>query len=242
MKKNRIRFSPAIPKIFSVIIALSFMTSFGAYALENENGVEEAEKITTAFVKEAECFVISDSNGKPVILLTKDETFPAAKSNENRHVKKTVAILPSSEQEKEEIMQEIGAVTRGTGNYSEDGWFFGSSVYLSSTIYYTSSTENGHLYVDINYIKISCSTNSGTQVSSMSLFISQNGETMSGYPNATNQQKTFNATTARTFYAPSSWRAVRWDSINSEVGANLTATAKRSSGATSTFTLYNSLV
>ena len=109
------------------------MTSFGAYALEKDNGnhIEEAEKITTAFVKEAECFVISDSNGKPVILLTKDETFPAAKSNENRHVKKTVAILPSSEQEKEEIMQEIGAVTRGTGNYSEDGWFFGLSFFYN---------------------------------------------------------------------------------------------------------------
>jgi hypothetical protein len=244
MEKNGVRLNSIVTKLFSVIIALSFMTSFGAYALEKENGnnIERSEKITVEFIAEAECSIVADSNGESVILLTKDEALPAVRVNETQHVRTTVAILPSSDQEKEEIIQKIGEVTRGTGNYLEDGWFFGSSVYLSTTIYYTSFNEGDYLFVDINYVKIGCSTNSGTQITSMSLFLSQNGEAMSGYPNTKSQQKTFDATTARTIYAPSSWIAVRWDSINSEVGANLTATAKRSSGATSTFTLYNSLV
>lgn len=240
MKKNRIRFSPAISKIFSVLIALSFMTSFGAYALENENGVEEAEKITEAFVKDAKCSVISDSNGKPVILLTKEEALPNVKSNENQYVKTTVAILPSSDQEKEKIIQEIGAVTRGVGNHTEDGWFFGSSVYLSTTINYTIRDTVTKRYGNINYVKISCSTNSGTQITSMSLYMGQLGPSENN--GAVSQEKIFNATTARTIYAPSNWVPIVWEDLTSSAGAHLTATAKRSSGATSTFTLYNSLV
>jgi hypothetical protein len=237
---KNIRLKLAIPKIFSVIIALSFMTSFGAYALENENGVEEAEKITTAFVKDAKCSVISDSDGEPVILLTKEEALPNVKSNETQHVKKTVAILPSSDQEKEEIIQNIGEVTRGVGNHTEDGWFFGSSVYLSTTINYTTSYINGLKHGEISYVKISCSTNSGTQITSMSLNMGQIGP--SGNNGAVSQKKTFNATTARTIYAPSNWVPIVWEDAHSSAGAHLTATAKRSSGATSTFTLYNIII
>ena len=183
--------------------------------------------------------VISDSNGDPVILLTKEESLPSTWSGQAQYVKTTAAILPSDAQEAEEIVESIEELTRGTGTHTEDGWFYASSVYLSSTIYYNVSIIDGFDYVSITKVTISCRVNSGTSISSMSLLMGQQGfNQYNGYSGG--QTKTFNATTARTFYPPSNWVPVVWYDLQTVVAAHLTATAVRSGGS-STFTLYNNV-
>ena len=228
-----------IIRTLSLSLVLAVMMGICVYAVEVDepSSTDEDSIMTAEFVAEADCSVISDSNGEPVILLTKEKELPSCKLNERQHVKTTVAILPSSEQEKEEILNRI-SVTRGSGSQTEDGWFYGSSVYLSSTAYYTRSTINNQDHVGIDRVTIQCRVNSGTQITAMSLLMGQIGATPPGYPPATNQSKTFNALTTRTFYAPSNWIPVI---LTGDVGAHVTATATRNGGS-STFTLYNSLI
>ena len=157
-----------------------------------------------------------------------------------KYAETTVAILPSDNREAEEIIANIKNVKSSRGGSDPwDDWFFGASVYLSSTIYYSTDYINGERAGGIDYVTISCRTNSGISISSMSLRMGQIGYTpYDGYTGR--QNKTFDATTRRTFYAPSSWSMVRWND-SSDVGAHLTCTAKRPSGESSTFTLYHPL-
>ena len=230
-----------IIRTLSLSLVLAVMMGICVYAVEVDepSSTDEDSIMTAEFVAEADCSVISDSNGEPVILLTKEKELPSCKLNERQHVKTTVAILPSSEQEKEEILNRI-SVTRGSGSQTEDGWFYGSSVYLSSTAYYTRSTINNQDHVGIDRVTIQCRVNSGTQITAMSLLMGQIGFSQVG-GGAFNQEKTFNALTTRTFYPPSTWVPVVAEAMMSNVGAHVTATATRNGGS-STFTLYNQIV
>lgn len=196
-------------------------------------------KITEKFVAESEYSVGRDSNGATVITLTNVQPMSAAasRSGASDFTKTTVAILPTDEAQAKEIISNIESLRRGAGNHMEDGWYYGSSVYLKSTISYTTTVESDNLsYGRINNVTISASTNSGSSISSMSLLMGQNGWATGGYKS---QSKTFNATTARSFTAPPSWVSVLWDG-SGDVGAHLTCTAVRQGGQ-STFTLYNSI-
>lgn len=196
-------------------------------------------KVSEEFVTEAKCSVERDSNGEMVITLTDVQplTSITSQSGVSNFTKTTVAILPADEKQGEEILDNIENLRRGGGSYTEDDWFYGSSVYLKSTINYSTSTGSDDLtYGGITNVTISASTNSGSSISSMSLLIGQNGWAPGGYKN---QKTTFDATTTRSFAAPSSWVDILWDG-SGDVGANLTCTAVRQGGQ-STFTLYNAL-
>jgi len=196
-------------------------------------------KITEKFVAESEYSVERDSNGGTVITLTNVQPSSAAASRlgVNNFTKTSVAILPADEEQAKEIIGNIESLRRGGGSYTEDDWFYGSSVYLKSTVNYSTTVGSDNLtYGKITNVTISASTNSGSSISSMSLLMGQNGWTPGGYKT---QKTTFNATTARSFTAPSSWVNVLWDG-SGDVGAHLTCTAVRQGGQ-STFTLYNSI-
>ena len=196
-------------------------------------------KITEKFVAESEYSVERDSNGGNVITLTNVQPSSAAASRlgVNNFTKTSVAILPADEEQAKEIIGNIESLRRGGGSHTEDDWFYGSSVYLKSTVNYSTTVGSDNLtYGKITNVTISASTNSGSSISSMSLLMGQNGWTPGGYKT---QKTTFNATTARSFTAPSSWVNVLWDG-SGDVGAHLTCTAVRQGGQ-STFTLYNSI-
>lgn len=196
-------------------------------------------KVSEKFVTEAECSVERDSNGGMVITLTDVQplTSVASRAGVNEFTKTMVAILPADETQGREILDNIESLRRGSGSHTDDGWFYSSSVFLQSTINYTTSTgSDGLSYGRITNVTISALTNSGSSISSMSLLMGQNGWATGGYKT---QKKTFNATTARSFSAPSSWVSVLWDG-SGDVGAHLTCTAVRQGGQ-STFTLYNSI-
>lgn len=207
---------------------------------ENRNrlSIDADIVITEKFVAESEYSISTDSNGEPIIVLSHVEPLYAGRSSNVQYAKTIVAVLPETPQCANEIVESINELQRASGSYTEDGWFYGDSVYLTSTIYYANSTIDGITYGSISNVTIGCSVNSGTTISSMSLLMGQNGWAPGGYKT---QRTTFNATTARAFSPPSGWVSVQWDSSVSDVGAHLTATATRASGQ-STFTLYNTVL
>ena len=229
----------------SIVLAMSFLV-MPVFAAEGDSK-KDIPIISEKFVAESEYSITSDSNGEPVIILTNVEQLSSNfKSAENRYVQTSVAILPSDEQEVEEIIDSIENIktsisTRGPGEQTTNpAWFFGSSVYLSSTIYYNTSTVGTDKYVGMSSVDISCSVINGTSISSMTLEVVQNGENPSGVFKV--QPKTFNAITQRSFSVPSSWDQVKWLKSNSNVGALINATAVRPNGSSSSFSLVNNIV
>lgn len=217
----------------SMLLSLASISSVSAYA-----SVPNESIITEKFVAESEYSLDHDSNGETVITLTNVQPVSSStRSTENDYAKTSVVILPSSEQEANDIIANIEDLQRATGSLTNDDWFYGSSVYLSSTINYSTTTVSDGLdYGRITRITIRATTNSGSSISSMSLLVGQNGWASGGYRN---QRTTYNATNTRSFTPPSSWSSILWDG-SGDVGANLTCTAVRQGGQ-STFTLYNSV-
>lgn len=200
-------------------------------------GTPTEPRITEKFVSESDYSVQRDNKGSVVITLTNMQPLPSTlQLGTSNFAKTSVAILPFNEQEANDIIANIESLRRRSGSATEDEWFYGSSVYLKSTINYSTTTVSGLEYGQITNVTISATTNSGSSISSMSLLMGQNGWAPGGFKQ---QRQTFNATTARSFTRPSSWVAVLWDGTG-DVGAHLTCTAIRQSGQ-STFTLYNSI-
>ena len=220
------------------ILAILFVLCNNIY---NVGYASEADLVfmTPQFIADSEYTVKKDSSGETIIILSDVKpAYSEARSMRNYFTKTSVAILPSDEKEAIKIIDNIKAFRRGSGGYTEDGWFYSSSVYLKSTVnYFTEIGSDGLTYGGITDVTISSSTNSGTSISSMTLRMGQNGWRENG--GYADQQTSFNATTSRSFSAPSSWAKVLWDG-SGFVGANLDCTAERQGGQ-STFTLYNSV-
>ncbi|MBQ3199831.1 MAG: hypothetical protein IJB67_05650 [Firmicutes bacterium] len=215
------------------------MPAFAYADVVSDNGLA----VTKAFIAEAEYFLTTSDNAQPMITLSNTER------NGNEYLATTAVILPDDMSEAYVILDSIKAIKEnnyvspcGSGTITEDGWFYGSSVYLTTTLSYTTVTENGITYGEITRATISANTNSGTTISSMSLRLGQNGFTQ-GYGYTNEQVVEYDATTQRTFVPPSNWSAVIWgDDEGSIVGSELSVVATRSNGATSTFALYNTII
>lgn len=223
---------------------LSLLLAF-ILALANLNFAYAAEQpaLTKEFVKEAELSVTRDDKGEQVILLTNVEEVPTrTRSQEKTYAQTTVAILGENEEETAKIIENIQELQRGSGQFTEDGWFYGSSVYLSSTIYYTTNpSSTGFPVIGLNRVTMQCTTNSGSSVSKMTLTMIQQGYC---YPDLQyrEQRKDFDAKNARSFSAPSSWYPVDMNSTLTVVGAAIDCTATRPGGGSSTFRLTNNIV
>lgn len=220
----------------SLVMSMLFLTSMcnlNIYAAD-----QSAVRISETFVAESEYSVERDSIGEVVITLTNEEQLSQnVRSGVTNFAKTSIVILPEDENQAAEIISNIESLQRGSGSHTSDDWFYGSSVYLKSTVNYTTSVgSDGLTYGRITNVKISATTNSGSSISSMSLLMGQNGYASGGYKT---QRITFNATTARSFNAPSSWASILWNGSGS-AGGNLTCTAVRQGGQ-STFTLINNV-
>ncbi len=225
----------------SIVLAMSFLV-MPVFAAE-EDSKKDIPIISEKFVAESEYSITSDSNGEPVIILTNVEQLSSNfRSAENHYAQTSVAIWPSDEQELEEIIASIESIKSSnrsgtTGNHTEQGWFYGSSVYLTSTIYYYTTVVDSKTYKGMSSVDISCSVNNGTSISTMVLDMYQVGIIPNGA--TPDQTKRFDAKTQRSFSVPSNWQPVfSFSTANSIVGADITATAVRQSGS-STFTLVH---
>lgn len=214
--------------------------------LTSFNVVYAAEQpaFSKEFIKEAELSITRDDKGDWVILLSNvEEVAIPTSSNEKTYAKTTVAILGENEKETANILEDIQELKRGAGQYNEEGWFYGSSIYLSLTVYYTTTPINdlGFSAISLNSATMQCTTNSGSSVDSMTLTMIQHGPC---YPDNIfrTQSRTFNAITTRSFNAPSSWYSVDMSSGLTAVSSAIDCTATRPGGSSSTFRLVAKII
>jgi hypothetical protein len=226
-------------KIVGFICLLSVFLSIGGirvFAVTKEN--TGAPVVSERFISEAEWTIIQDSNGEPIILFSLEEQQPvASRFGEKHYVRTMVAVFPSDEQEMAEIMESV-VNTRATSPSTAQGWFFGSSVFVSSANYYTTYTSGSYTYGKMTKVTITCSVNSGTTIQAMTLSAGQNGVKENG-DKVQDQYVEYDAKTVRTFDMPTSWASVRWGTVSSVVGSRINATAVRPSGETGNVVLWN---
>lgn len=205
---------------------------------------EEKTVLTDDFVKEAELSIVKDDKGEPVVLLTNvEELSTRSRSGERNYSKTVVAILAENDKKAAEIIKGLQGIQRGSGTLTEEDWFFGDSVYLSSTLYYTTVPIDDTIFsaAGLDKVTIRCTTNSGTTVSKMTLTMYQKGPSLpDGY--MVEYKKDFNATTTRSFNAPSSWLRVDTTSSSTTISATLECTAVRPDGTSSTFRFANHFI
>ena len=233
--KNRIK------SIISICLSLALLSSVGINTVAaSDVSIGELSVVTVRFVAESDYEVIKDSIGEPVILLTRvEELNQNSRSSGKSYVSTTVAVVPTDDEEMERILEDI-ALLRGSGNMTEDEWFYASSLYLKSTVSFTTTSSGGFVYIGMDKVTIEMKVNSGTTITSASLYMVQYGIKLGG-GTTTTQKVTYDATTTRTFNAPTSWVKVLHNGLGTLVGANLTAYVSRPGGASSNFSLPNTI-
>lgn len=92
----------------------------------------------------------------------------------------SIYIYPDLQEDCAKIVQEISSIkqaciTRGSGQYTDSGWYYGSSLLISSTIYYSTNIYNGILYGRITSAYVKCSVVNSTVIDGISLKIGQQG-------------------------------------------------------------------
>lgn len=217
------------------------LTNLSFVFADNKDTANNLAVLSEQFVAESELSITLDDNGEQVIILTHTEQLDInSRTAEKSYAKTMAVILPSNGQEAEDIIASIENIKAGSGSYNVGDWFYGDSVYLSSTIFYTTTPTSAGFYntIAITRVDISSRVNSGTSISSMSLKMFQTGPSNDGQ--FYEQSKDFNALTTRSFTPPSNWHAV-YDNSFSAVGAIIFATATRSGGGSSSFSLPNNL-
>lgn len=223
-----------VTSIIIVLMAMN-MVFLSLAKVEEKSTVTLSKKIIT----ESQLSVAYDNSGGRIIILTNEEQLPMhSRSVEKRYKTTVVAILPENEQAADEIIANIRSVRDGSGHYTEDNWYFSSSVYLESTVYWTTIPYNEFFNLALlTNVDIACRTNSGSTVDSMDLQMYSSGTGLDGRFHE--QEKTFNAKYETSFVAPSSWVPVDKSGGLFALGARLTATATRPNGSSATFTLTN---
>ena len=131
--------------------------------------------------------------------------------------------------------------TRASGNENDFAWFYGSSLCISSTIYYNTFYSSGLEYGKIDHVDVYCSSNSGTVIDSIYIYYGENGYAyLGGYVQYHDAQYINNNSPT---YFPSTWPYILWDgSQGSDTGASVTATVHRNSSDPRQYTFTHNII
>lgn len=233
------KFKTATKTHLCIILCMLFVVSaFPFYGISAEN--KSASILTNGFVAESTAIRTTDERGDPVIILEHNEIKGCSRQIKTDNVKTTVAIFPENESVADAMMDSINNLTRGNGTHTEDEWFHGSSVHVTSTIYYNSKLINLFRFASITKVEVAIHCINGTTVPSMTILLGQVGIDENGVMQS-NQRKEIYSTTPGTFYPPSSWVRINLDAgVSAPLVANVTFVAKRPAGQ-KTYTLYNAV-
>ena len=231
------KFKPATKKHLCIILCALFVVSFfPVYGGAAER--KSASILTNRFVAESTATRTTDGSGDPVIILEHNKIKGNLRNAGTDNVKTTVAIFPENESVADAMMSSINNLTAGSGTHTEDEWFHGSSVHVTSTIYYTSAMINLNRFAAITKVVVSIYCINGTTVPSLTVLLGQIGIDENGIMRY-NQRKEISSTSAGTFYPPSSWVRINLDAgVSSPLAGHVTFIAQRPAGQR-TYTLYN---
>lgn len=242
---NKIFKSKYLIMILSLVMCLSF-TNFNVLAAENES--EDNFLVNDPiFIKNAE--IVKTKDGDATIITLKHTTYEntvlRSKTAEQQAQSMTAQFIAYDDDEinaiENGIKQAQTSTTRGSSQQENDDWFYGSSLYLETTIYYSTKTNsNGQTGYKITSVKAKCSVNNGTTISSRKLQLHAYSTDLDG--NMFLNTDTYDISSysnPATFTAPSSWPYL----INTTplLGVEFHCTVYRGTSEKQTFSLPNTL-
>lgn len=232
-------------RLCSIFTALLFAISLSTNTVfATENNTEDVF-ISTTFVAEANCRLEQLGSGENVIILSRTRALEQAGAFQNYETT-TVSIFPDSEAETSRLIEDIYSVkriatTRGSGSYTDEGWYYGSSVCVTSTLNYYTTKSQGITYGGLTSVYVKCSVSNSTILDDISLRIHQEGYTDNDGRKI--YDVTYDINNWSTTNAPSSWLGVYWENgVGSLVGARVTITVHRGTSKQYTYSLVNNII
>lgn len=158
-----------------------------AYASPEQIEVSNQPAIPASFVADATYHIEVDSLGNEFIVLTCSQDLSPERLREARTSEvTTVCILAESDETRDRLIQEIirikesESVQRASGSYTDQKWFHGSSLCVTSTVYYSTIVSAGITYGKITSVYVECSVINGTVIDNIAFDVGQYGYTPSG--------------------------------------------------------------
>lgn len=221
--------------ILSIVLQITFIVT-GNATIYNKNGISveyiQNAKITTSYTEE----------DIPIIILSNNNLLSIADGN--HYMKENITIIPQTVSEFNKLYEELLYIkaypneAKASGTLTDSEWFYGSSLCIGSTIYYTTRYTNGIKYGKINSVYVTCSTNSGTFINSIELLIGEIGIVEGG--GTCHNTKTFNISNNSTINYPTNWHYLLWDAnAGSSTGASVYVTVHRGTSSPRTYVLHN---
>lgn len=222
------------------ILAVICLCIFPQPTFANSVPTTESICIPMSDIANSDIKILTDCDGEPYIMvdstqvISTDGVMTSYKTNQ-------YAIFADSDEELFGFFDSINDAriatsTGGSGTYNDSEWFYGSSLCISSTLYYTTFKSSGIVYGKINKVDVSCSSNSGTSIDEISLYYGELGFKYGGGWGAYNREEIIanNSTT----YFPSAWPNILW-AEPSATGASVTVTVHRNGASSRQYTFYN---
>ena len=145
----------------------------------------------------------------------------------------SVSFFPEDKAEQVEILERMNQARAGGTVYNDD-WFFGESCYVYISVTYSSKTIGVKTYCRMDSVTARYSVNSGTTVKSEKIRMVCFSSSPAGESITEDKELNMTSTPFTTTY-PQRWSYAYNGGL--AMGSNITVTAQRPSGSTSTHTI-----
>lgn len=224
-------------------LLVATLCAMPTYASSSQNN---DMKIPMEFLMESKCYTELIPSGETIVVLTRTKLL-SSHSAEKRYETTTYSIYPDSPENIGNIMAEVSAArhkisARGSGSYSDEGWYHGQSLCISSTVNYSTTSYNGLNYGKITSVYVQCSVTNSTVLDSISLHIQQRGFPLGG-GSSKSFDKDVSITNGSTTTTPSDWNYILWDATaGSTAGGLVTATVHRGTSGQYSYRFSNNVL
>lgn len=231
-------------RLFIAIMACLFlMTNTVAAATYNSGhspNFVNADFLTSAKLEKG----INSEDGSIVYTLSKTETMSQnLRSSKTNHKTDSLILVADNAAAAEEIEQYLASVRANNSNYRE-GDYLGSSVYMYSTVYFSTHPVSGKDFpaMKITSVNAGLTVSNGTQSEGWTMKIQQRGTSL-GDTFIGDQIQDYNlygGSNPQTITPPSNWKEIIMEPTGlSNAGANTYCQVRRPGGSSQIYILEN---
>lgn len=223
-------------RYLTMLLAVSLV--FTSFCYPVHAAAIDTASIDGSFINGAVIDVSTFDDGIIEVSLSEVEEIQSAvrnSSSEDSFRTTSLTFLANTQEERDNILSRINEVKRSGGTVYDDDWFFSNSCYIYISVAYTTRNVSNGTEARINSVTTRHSANSGTSVSNAILHLACIGS--SSDVGGVYLEDDIRVTTSP--YTNTSMNT--WPYIHTGgpcLGANYTVTATRSSGSSSTHTVY----
>ncbi len=220
----------------------------GVFSIQTnaDDNTKENNGLTLDYILNAELNIEDNGIDNPIIVLSQNKIISSCYGITNYEVK-NISIITDSKEQFEKVLLGINDTkalyaTNAGGTATDGDWFHGMSLYISSTIAYSTFNARGLKWGKINSVTVDCSMLNSTVLDSLSLTIHQYGYYYEGSGRITNEttQDILNHSTTLT---PLTWNNIYWaQGIESLVGAKVVAKVHRGASSQYTYSFSNTII